>query len=365
MRWSFRIGSAFGIGIFVHATFLLLLAWIAAAAYLRQGGSAALVGLVFVLAVFGSVVLHELGHALTARHFGIGTRDITLLPIGGVARLEKMPEQPRHELLVALAGPMVNVAIAVGLAVVLRATGQSIVPTELGQGAPFLVRLLWVNVALALFNLVPAFPMDGGRVVRALLAMRLRYVRATRIAAGLGQAIAVLLGLVGLLGNPLLILVAVFVWIGAGAEASAVESRAALEGLPTRMAMQTEFRTLAPDDRLDEAARRLLGGAQVDFPVVFDGRLIGLLRREDLVAGLASLGPGALVSAAMSDARVHARPAEPLEEAVRRMQEAGAASLLVVERGRVVGIVTHENVGELIMVRDALGRERSVQPRWA
>lgn len=233
MKWSWKIGEFAGIGVYMHATFLLLIGWVALSGWLQGRTVAAAAGAVaFILALFLCVVLHEYGHALTARRYGIKTRDITLLPIGGVARLERMPDNPRHELWVALAGPAVNVAIAGALGIWLLATTslQYISPLSM-TGGSFVERLLAVNISLVLFNLIPAFPMDGGRVVRALLATRLEYTRATQIAAMLGQGITLVLGFVGLFSNPLLVFVALFVWMGAAQEASMVQMKSALGGV--------------------------------------------------------------------------------------------------------------------------------------
>ncbi len=231
MKWSWRIGRIAGIDVYVHATFLLLLAWVAISHYLENQRLAdAAYGLFFIITLFGIVVLHELGHALTARRFGIRTRDITLLPIGGLARLERMPEAPRQELLVALAGPAVNVALAGMLLAILAFTSELVALNDVKLvGGSFLANLVFVNVALAVFNMLPAFPMDGGRVLRACLAMRMDYVRATQVAANIGQALALMLGFLGLFSNnPFLVFIALFVWMGAAQEASMVQMKAAL-----------------------------------------------------------------------------------------------------------------------------------------
>jgi len=188
MRWSWKLGEVAGIGIFVHVTFLMLVGWVALSHWIVERSLAAAVGgAIFILALFGCVVLHELGHALTAKRYGVRTRDITLYPIGGMARLERIPEVPQQEALIALAGPAVNVVIAAGLWLALSAAGGVTPLAELDvTKGPFLERLLLVNLFLAGFNLIPAFPMDGGRVLRALLATRLSYVRATELAAGVG-----------------------------------------------------------------------------------------------------------------------------------------------------------------------------------
>src|SRR5690606_39190809 len=232
---------------------------------------------------------HEFGHALTARRYGIGTRNITLLPIGGLAQLERMPDEPVEELWVALAGPAVNVVIAVVLGVV-----GFVTETPGGPGAGELAggslveRLMIVNVMLVLFNLLPAFPMDGGRVLRALLAMRMPYAQATRVAANVGQGMALFFGLVGLFANPFLIFIALFVWIGAGQEAAQTEMRSVLGGVPLEQAMLTDSRTLAPDDTLARAVELLLAGTQQDFPIVDDGGDVhGILTRADLLTALA------------------------------------------------------------------------------
>ena len=226
MSWSWRIGRIAGIDVRMHVTFLLLVAWVAAQDYLVHRDLAeALGGVIFVCLLFGIVVLHELGHAATARRFGVRTREIMLLPIGGVARLERMPTEPSQELLVALAGPAVNVVLAAAIYLCL-AVRQGLAPIgdAVRVGGGLLDQLFWVNVSLAAFNLIPAFPMDGGRVLRALLAMRLGYVRATQVAASIGQAMAMLFVVLGFVFNPFLVFIGLFVWLGAAQEAANTSS---------------------------------------------------------------------------------------------------------------------------------------------
>ena len=234
MRWSLKIAKLAGIDIFIHFTFFILVTWVAFIQWKLNGSiGAAFSGVVFILAVFACVVLHELGHALAARKYGIRTQDIILLPIGGVARLEKMPDRPIQELWVALAGPAVNVVIVALLAVYLWITNTLTPDNQLMMTtAAFVERIMGVNIFLILFNMIPAFPMDGGRVLRALLATRLAYIRATRISANLGQSIALLFGVIGLFYNPILLFIAFFVWMGAAQETRMVRMKSVLNRIP-------------------------------------------------------------------------------------------------------------------------------------
>lgn len=360
MKWSWKLGEIAGIAIYLHATFLLLVGWVAFR-YWTEGRdvAAVLAGVLFVLALFACVVLHELGHALTAQRYGIRTRDITLLPIGGMARMERMPEEPMQEFWVALAGPAVNVVIA---AVLYAWIGLTTGFEPLGRmdvtAGPFLERLLVVNVFLAAFNLLPAFPMDGGRVLRALMATRMPYTDATHVAAALGQAMALLFGFLGLLGNPLLLFIALFVWIGAAQEASMVQMRTALGGIPVSQAMITDFRTLAPDDALAQAVELLLAGFQQDFPVVDDGRVVGVLLRSDLPVALAQRGQEARVREAMRRDFQVVHPSEMLETVFLRLQTCECRTLPVTRDDHLVGLVTMENIGEFMLIQSALGAEK-------
>jgi Zn-dependent protease len=301
-----------------------------------------------------------------------------LYPIGGVARLERIPEEPRQELVIALAGPAVNVVIAAALGAGLlwvlgpEPVGESIqrllglaaaaAPDMTLPGQDFLTALGFVNVALVVFNMIPAFPMDGGRVLRALLAMRMDYARATRIAAGVGQAAAFGFALVGLMiGHLMLVVVAFFVWIGAGQEAAAVQLRVSLGKATVAGAMVSQFATLAPTDRLEGAVRRLLAGFQPDFPVIQDGRLVGMLTRSDLISAL-SHGRPTTVGEVMQRRFEAAAPDEPLDRAFIRLQGTECRCLPVLDGGVLVGLLTPENVGELLMVQAAL-EQAAASPR--
>ncbi len=363
MKWSVRLGRILGIDVYMHLTFLLLLAWVGVSHYLpRHDLAEAWSGIVFIVMLFAIVVLHELGHALTARRFGIKTRDITLLPIGGVARLERMPEEPRQELLVAAAGPAVNVVLATVIAAFMLAVAGSGLLGEVSLvGGDFLRKLLWVNVGLAAFNLIPAFPMDGGRVLRALLAMRMDHVRATQVAATVGQVLALGFGFIGLFTNPFLVFIALFVWMGAAGEASMVQMKSSLAGIPVSRAMVTEFRSVGASDRLQQAVDHILAGFQHDFPVLDNGRLVGVLTREDLLKAIARMGLDAPVSEVMQKEFETADPAEMLEPAFMRLQTCDCHALPVVRDGRVIGILTMDNVGELMMVQAAVREARAAR----
>ena len=355
MRWSWRIGTVAGIGVYMHATFLLLLAWVALSYWITQHSVAAVLhGVLFILALFGCVVLHELGHALAARRFGIRTRDITLLPIGGVARLERMPEKPAQELWVAVAGPLVNVAIAAALAVWLMLTSAGGIGSVGMEEGSFAARLLVVNVFLVVFNLLPAFPMDGGRVLRALLATRMNYARATHIAATIGQGMALLLGFAGFFGNPMLVFIAFFVWVGAAQESSFVQMKSAVGNIPIDHAMITDFHTLRPEETLDDAIRMLLTGSQHDFPVLDGDRVVGVLTRGNLLHALAQRDRATPVGEVMSTEFQVVEAAEMMDGAFRRLQDCACTTVPVLREGRLVGLMTLENLGELLMIQNAL-----------
>jgi Zn-dependent protease/predicted transcriptional regulator len=356
MKWSWKLGEVAGINVYVHVTFFIIIGWLAVSHWIRERSlNATIVGVAFVLALFACVVLHEFGHALTARKYGIKTRDITLLPIGGVARLERMPSEPVQELWVALAGPAVNVVIAAVLFLGLYATGDRDPITAVNMtGGLFLKRLIVVNLFLVVFNMLPAFPMDGGRVLRALLATQMEYTRATNIAAGIGQGMAFLFGFLGLFGNPFLLFIALFVWIGATQEASITQMKAVLQGIPVERAMITDFRSLSPTDSLGKAVELILAGSQHDFPVEESGRVVGVLTRNDLLRALAKEGQNLLVGEVMQRSVPSVESSEMLEAGLTRLQDCECNTLPVTRRGQLVGLITSDNMAEFMLVQSAL-----------
>jgi Zn-dependent protease len=356
MKWSLKVGRFAGIDVYIHITFILLVSWVALLHW-RQGQSvaAALAGVAFILTVFLCVVLHEFGHALTARRYGIQTRDIILLPIGGVARLERLPTQPLQELWVALAGPAVNVVIAVCLFLWLKITA-SFEPIQMltFTTGPFLERIMAVNLFLVVFNMIPAFPMDGGRVLRAVLATRKEYSRATQIAASIGQGIAIMFGFIGLFYNPLLLFIAFFVWIGAAQEASMAQMRAAIGGIPVQQAMLTDFKTLNKNDSLERAIELTLAGAQKDFPVVDNGLVEGILTQTDLLKALSDKDRHPTIDSAMQQNFATVDSLEMLDSAFVKLKDCNCHTLPVTLNSKLVGLLTMENLGEYMRIQSAL-----------
>lgn len=371
MKTSLKIGSAFGIGIYLHWSFLLLVVGIVVFFVVQSGPTAsALTSIGVVLGVFACVVLHEYGHALTARRFDVPTRSITLYPIGGLARLERIPSDPMKEFWIAIAGPAVNVVIALGLGAVVVATGRPMSPEVLSEPMQDpLPTLVWLNIGLAVFNLLPAFPMDGGRVLRALLAMKQDYAQATQTAANIGQGMAILFGLLGVLSfNPVLLFIALFVYAGAQRESQQAMFRSFTHGATVRHAMMTRFATLKADDTLDDAIDALLAGSDHDFPIVEPDeegrpRLTGILRRQTLIQALSQHDASDPVGPIAGDPCFTVNDDEMLEDVFIKMNEDSCSTVPVLKNGQLVGLLTLENVGELVMVASALKRREVSQVR--
>jgi Zn-dependent protease/CBS domain-containing protein len=359
MSWSLNIGRVAGTVVRIHLTFLLFLAWIFAASYAASGAATAWHTLIFIVLLFLCVLLHEFGHIFTARAFGVTTPYVTLLPIGGVSQLERIPEEPWEEFLISIAGPMVNVVITLLLVYGAGANLQPSTATLVDSTQISMIdRLAIVNLFLALFNLIPAFPMDGGRVLRAALASKMGYVRATEISASIGQFVAYALGFIGLLYNPILIFIAIFVYLAASSEAHMVALRAVSRGVPVSHAMMTRFATLLPDAHIDEAVQTLLATSQGEFPVV-DGadKPVGVLDRGALIRALKTLGPDARVADAMNPEFPIIGYRLTLEQAFKLLQEKSASAVGVIDAaGKLTGLVTNETIAEMMMLNDAAPR---------
>ncbi|MDQ3864952.1 MAG: site-2 protease family protein, partial [Actinomycetota bacterium] len=294
MGGSFKIGRAFGIDVRVHWSFFLILVFFGYLAFTRSGDFGdALVTVGIVVALFFCVLLHEFGHSVVAIRLGSEVQDITLLPIGGLARMKSLPERPIDEVKVAVAGPLVNVVLApifFGLAVLFE--GDLATPTDIFSGVGSLGQVFaalgTINVALVVFNMIPAFPMDGGRVLRGLLATRLGPVRATDISSTIGQGFAVLFILFGFFSNNfLLAIVGFFVFLGASGEAQLVRQREQMRGLTVSDVMGTKGRTetLTPYHTFGQVLDAVIHGYQEDFPVLAeDGDLVGIITRNEIMA---------------------------------------------------------------------------------
>lgn len=357
MGASLTIGRIAGTYVRLHITFLLFLAWIGISDYMAGGMAVAMDSIAFLLLVFLCVTLHEFGHIAMARHFGIRTPEVILSPIGGIASMERIPEQPMQELLVAIAGPLVNVVIALLLMAGFGIHFETFT-SAIFDSATLAERLFIVNVTLVLFNLIPAFPMDGGRVLRAILTMNMGPARATTVAARIGQGFAALFVVLGLMYNPVLMLVGVFIYFAAASEAQSASFNGFAAKLTVRDAMEPSPILLGADQPISAAIDALLSSPQKEFPVIGDhSRIVGILDRDAMIVGLRDQGESVLIGQAM-------RPSEPvfvqepLLRAFTRMRNRGANAEVVADAaGRAVGVLTSENIAEMMMVA-------SIQPGW-
>ncbi len=357
--WSIRIGRFADIDVFIHWTFWIIIGWIFLL-HFRGGQSIedGLRGIVFILALFLCVVLHEFGHALTARRYGIRTRDITLYPIGGVASLEGMPDKPAQELAVAAAGPLVNAAIAIILGIYLTASGQfaeiaASDPNTLSD-IPFVFGLFAANLMLFTFNLIPAFPMDGGRILRAVLSFKLNKVKATQIAAGIGQVLAILFVFLGFFFNFWLVFIGLFIYLGAGREAAFEKARGLLSGLAVRDALMQTYTILSPDDDLGHAVDSLLDSQESDFLVAERGRPVGILSKNGIIKGLSEQGRHSHVSEFMNRDFLVVAPDMKLEDLLQTVAASGQTIAVVSDGHSVVGLIDRENIEERLMIEEAL-----------
>lgn len=361
MKWSWKIARFAGIDVFVHSTFFILVIWFGYTYWKNYGTlSAVFEGMAYIIALFTCVVLHEFGHALTARRFNVVTKHITLLPIGGVASMEKMPEKPSQEIMVALAGPAVNIVIAALLWFWLSITHANLSLDEVsGNNSSFLFQLLVVNIFLAIFNLLPAFPMDGGRVLRATLASFMEHHKATAKAALIGKSFAVIFAVLGIFYNPFLILIAVFLWVGGEAENQAEQLKNNLGRMTASSAMLSEFHILSPQDTLSQAIKLTLAGSQKEFPVGANNHLIGVLTQKDLLAALQQHGEHIQIEKVTMHPIKIVDESTPIEKLIGEIQ-INQSHLLAVSKGhQIVGIIDLENIIELIKIHKALNKKNT------
>ncbi|MEW6285644.1 MAG: site-2 protease family protein [Chloroflexota bacterium] len=360
MNWSLNLLKVKGINIKVHLTFVLILIW---AAYrwsinTGEGVQGAIFGIVATLLLFFSVTLHELGHSLQAIKFGVRVRDITLMPMGGLAQMDEIPEEPNKELRIALAGPLVNFGIAallIGIGALLDARAL----LSLNELYASLGRVSWsgllayltsANLMLGFFNLIPAFPMDGGRILRALLAKKMNHAKATQIAAQIGQGLALLMGLWGFMsGSWTLVLIAIFVWMGAGQESQGAQVKHTLGETTVGQAMTRSPHVLRVNDSLSKAVELTLTTSQSDFPVLEWGsnRVAGFISELDLLRGLQSLGANAAAREVMRTRIAFASPDEPLHAAQQKMLTSRTRALPVLNGGgELIGLLTADDINE-------------------
>ncbi|SMD44279.1 Zn-dependent protease (includes SpoIVFB) [Aquiflexum balticum DSM 16537] len=357
MKFSLFLGKYKNVKVFIHWTFSLLLLWIIIS-NLRQGMPWIDIFwiIIFVLALFFCVVLHEFGHALAAQKYGIQTKDIVLYPIGGIARLEKLPEDPKQELWVAIAGPLVNIGLFIILSTILSITGFDLENLEEIKINPntIILYLASANLVLALFNLLPAFPMDGGRVLRAFLAIRLPRAKATQIAGGIGQFLAIFFIFFGLFNNPILVLIGLFIFLGAGAEVSHTQQESFLKGYKVNDALMLKFQIISFDAPLSKAVEKLLNSQATHFVVVKDDVAIGTLSRNEIIKGLQEGNESTLVEKVADFNPLKIETQQDLDEAWRNMMSKNKKVAFVIENGHFLGILDQENISEFVMVKSAL-----------
>jgi len=357
MRWSLNLGKIFGINVRIHITFFLLLFFIFISVLHEGGVGGSVMATLFICAIFVCVVIHEIGHSLIARRFGKETRSITLLPIGGMATMEEIPEKPSQEIKMSIVGPFINLVIAGVLYLFVgRWTGIGLPNLYPDSARAFLAGLIGVNIMLAIFNLIPAFPMDGGRVLRGILAMKMDYVRATSVAVFIGQGLAVFFIFFGLFFNLWLALIGVFLYIGAGSEKQHVLVRSFLRQVPVSDAMTTEFRVLRPDESLRRALEHFHHGCQDDFPVIGESGIEGILTRDRILASIHERGLDVPVSEVMDRTFVSVGTKMPLDDVYKRLLSTQKTAVAVVDKGQVKGMVCLDGISRYFMVKAAINK---------
>ncbi|MGD8747035.1 MAG: site-2 protease family protein [Balneolaceae bacterium] len=362
MKGSLLLGKVAGIKVQVHWSFFLLIVWVLFVGVLSGTSTAGIFwNIIFVVVLFGCVVLHELGHALTAQRFNIQTQKITLLPIGGVASLEEMPDDPKQELFITLAGPAVNLIIALLLYIVIpfdffQGLNQQQIQEFFSEisSRNFLFLLFYANIVLAAFNFIPAFPMDGGRILRALLAMRMGRVRATQVAARLGQFVALLFFFFGLLYNPFLALIGVFIFFGAQGENILIQQLSLLRGHKVRDAMMTNITLLNPEDSLDNVIDTILDGAEKDFVVTDGHRAVGIVYNSDLMSSMRHRNNGQRVRDVMVKDFDSVTASDDLADIYRKVHSSKKTFFPVIENGRLLGAIDLTNINEFMVFKSPI-----------
>ena len=362
MKGSFKLGNIAGIGVFIHWTFSILIAYIIFSSY-RAGQNAEQIiwMLIFVLSIFVTVFLHELGHALAAKKYNIKTKDITLLPIGGLARLESIPEKPKEELVVAIAGPAVNIGLAILTGLFIAIPDAKDLTIQLTGGinsGNFFLNFFIVNIWLALFNMIPAFPMDGGRVLRALLAMKFERHIATNIAARIGQFLAIGFVFVGFFSNPFLVFIGLFIFLGAQAEAQYTQAKSMLAGYKVKDVLMKEYKTIDASATVKAAVEMLLNGQCKNFLVTENNNPVGTLNRDEIIKILSEQGENEIIHNVMNKSLVFLNPESPLENAYQQAQQHKSTLMPVVVNNQLIGTLDTDNILEFIMVKDAQGKRK-------
>lgn len=361
MRWSIPIGRVFGITLRLHVTFLIFLAFIAYGGFMDEGLNGAGWAVAMFSSIFACIALHELGHSVVAQQFGVQVKSITLLPIGGVAALRSIPENPWHEIAITLAGPMVNAAIACALIPFTGTPSHLLLLATPHDLHGLLVTLTQANITLFLFNLIPAFPMDGGRLLRATLALVLPYRRATTIAATVGQGLAILFVLAGLKFSFWLVLIGAFIFMGAEGEERVVRMRSVLHDLDVEDVMSREFAVLSPADPVARGIELIYQTGQDNFPVIQDGELVGIVTRPALVEAMNARGAAVPVGQIVDPQAVVVSPREKVVRVYEEMLNGANTSAVVVDGGRLVGVLSPDNISRYLLVQSSI---KSPRRRW-
>ncbi|MFW5886974.1 MAG: site-2 protease family protein [Bacteroidota bacterium] len=358
MKNSLELGRPFGIKLGIHWTFILLIAWVVAVDLMRGRTLAeTLITILFVLVLFVCVVMHEYGHALVAKKYGYPTKSITLLPIGGMANITKMPEKPKQELLITGAGLAVNIVIAAALWGIISTTGGMSVQNlsfEAITWNNFLVLLMAVNILLVIFNLIPAFPMDGGRLLRAILSFRMNREKATKIAMLSGQAFGVIFVFGGIFVNPFLVIIGIFVFIGARMEYEEVRSKSVLEGYTVYDALMKKYTKLNPGEKLKNAVDVMLDTHEESFLVAENDKILGLLTKKDIIKGLSEYGESGEIDRVMRTTFESLRPDMPLLQAFEILKRNKSEVLPVFKDNHLEGVLDMDNVQEFMQVKSAI-----------